>query len=112
MTLQEFADITIDVLREDGLAEYLPTFAFPDTEEIRAIQGIPVTVDHRDAIQNVVKRSGYGTREFFFGVRSAPDQVTVGHYRPDRATKFMAITETDDDYSSRKLTSCPWWKVS
>lgn len=112
MTLQEFAEITIDVIREDGIAEYLPTFAFPDTEEIRAIQGIPDTVDHRDAIQNAVKRSGYGTREFFFGVRSAPNQVTVGHYRPGRATKFMAITETDDDYSASKVTSCPWWKVS
>lgn len=112
MTLQEFAEITIDVLRDDGIAEYLPTFAFPETEEIRAIQGIPETVDHRDAIQNVVKRSGYGTREFFFGVRSAPNQVTVGHYRPGRAAKFMAITETDDNYSASKVMSCPWWKVS
>lgn len=112
MTLQEFADITINVLRKDGVAEYLPTFAFPETEEIRAIQGIPAEVDHRDAIQNVVRRSGYATREFFFGVRSASDQVLVGHYRPGRPTRFIAITSAAGDYTSCKVTSCDWWKVS
>jgi hypothetical protein len=112
MTLQDFADITMKVIREDGIADYLPTFALPDTQQIRAIQGIRAEVDHREAIQNVVRQSGYETSEFFFGVRSAPQEITVGHFRPGRPTEFMSITETADGYSVSAVASSDWWRVS
>ncbi len=112
MTLQDFADITMKVIREDGIADYLPTFALPDTQQIRAIQGIPAEVDHCDAIQNVVRRSGYETREFFFEVRSASQEITVGHFRPGLPPEFMIITETADGYSVSAVTSSEWWRVS
>ncbi|MEZ6058505.1 MAG: hypothetical protein R3C01_17525 [Planctomycetaceae bacterium] len=112
MTLQDFAKMTINVIREDGLDGYLPTFVLPDTQQIRAIEGIPADVDHRDAVQNVVQRSGYETREFFFGVQSAPQQITIGHFRPSQPTEFMQITETPDGYSDSALASCDWWRLS
>jgi len=112
MTLQDFAKMTINVIREDGIDGYLPTFVLPDTQQIRAIQGIPDDVDHREAIQNVVRRSGYETREFFFGVQSAPQQITIGHFRPGQPTEFMSITESADGYSAGVLASCDWWRVS
>lgn len=65
MTLDWFAQATINVIRKDGIAEYLPTIVLNETQEFRVIQGIPVTVDHRTAIQNVVRRSGYQSQEFF-----------------------------------------------
>jgi hypothetical protein len=111
MTLQDFANMTIKVVRDDGVADYLPTFVLPDTQQIRAIQGIPADVDHRDAVQNVVRRSGYETREFFFGVKSAPQQITIGHFRPGQPTEFMEIIETPDGYSASQLSSCDWWRV-
>ena len=103
--------MTIGVIRDDGIAGYLPTFALPDTKQVRAIQGIPAAVDHRDAVQNVVRRSGYEKREFFFGVKSAPEQITVGHFRPGQPTEFMEITATPDGYSASQLSSCDWWRV-
>jgi hypothetical protein len=112
MTLQDFAKMTINVIREDGIEGYLPTFILPDTQEVRAIQGIPADVDHRDAVQNVVRRSGYETREFFFGVQSAPKRITIGHFRPGLPTAFMEINETEDGYSTSPVSSCDWWKVS
>ena len=112
ITLQDFADITLKVIREDGIADYLPTFALPETHEIRAIQGIPNEIDHRDAIQNVVRQSGYETCEFFFGVRSAPKEITIGHFRPGQTTEFMRITETSDGYSVSTVASIDWWRVS
>ena len=112
MTLEEFAGITIKVIREDGMADYLPTLAYPDTQKIRAIQGIPDDVDHREAIQNVVRRSGDEKREFFFGVRSAPGRITTGHFRPGQVTEFMDIVETSDGYSTVAVDTCEWWKVS
>lgn len=103
--------MTINVIREEGLDGYLPTFVLPDTQQIRAIQGIPAGVDHRDAVQNVVQRSGYETREFFFGVQSAPLQITIGHFRPGQPTEFMSITEAAGGYSASALAACDWWKI-
>ncbi|MBS0263919.1 MAG: hypothetical protein JSS02_18415 [Planctomycetes bacterium] len=103
--------MTINVIRADGLDGYLPTFVLPDTEEIRAIEGIPDDVDHREAVQNVVRRSGYKTREFFFGVQTAPRQITIGHFRPGQPTVFMRITESARGYSTRSLVACDWWKI-
>jgi len=112
MTLQQFAKMTINVVREDGIEGYLPTFVLPDSQEVRAIQGIPDDVDHRDAVQNVARRSGYETKEFFFGVQSSSQKITIGHFRPGVPTEFMEITETPDGYSASELAACDWWRVS
>jgi hypothetical protein len=112
MKLQDFAKMTLQVISEDGLDGYLPTFVLPNTQQVRAVQGIPADVDHRDAVQNVVRRSGYETQEFFFGVQSAPQQITIGYFRPGQPTEFMEISETPDGFSTRAITSCDWWTVS
>lgn len=112
MTLEDFADMTIKVIREDGIANYLPILAYPDTLKIHAIQGIPDDVDHRGAIQDVIRRSGDEKREFFFGVRSAPGRITAGHFRPGKTTEFVDIVETSDGYSTVTVETCEWWKVS
>jgi hypothetical protein len=112
MTLQDFTDLTINVIQEDGIAEYLPTRLYPDTKEIRVTQGIPDNIDHREAIQNVIVRSGDEQREFFFGVRSAPGRITTGHLRPGQLAEFMEIAETPDGYTSTLVSVCDWWRVS
>jgi hypothetical protein len=112
MTLRDFAEMTVNVIREDGIAEYLPTLLFPETQEIRAIRGIPDDVDHREAIQNVVRRSGHERREFFFGIRSEPGRITTGHFRPGQPTEFMEIYESPDGYSTTTLQACDWWRVT
>ena len=91
MTLREFTKITIKVLRDGGVAEYLPTIAYPDSQEICTIQGIPDDVEHKEAIQKVVRRSGAERREFFFGLRSGPGKVTTGHHRPGEPAEFMDL---------------------
>lgn len=111
MTLQDFAGTTIRVIHEDGLDGYLPTFVLPDTQQIRTIDGIPAGVDHRDAVQNVVRQSGYQTREFFFGVQSALRQITIGRFRPGQPTGFLNITETGDGYTANAVVTRDWWRV-
>jgi hypothetical protein len=111
MTLEEFTDTTISVVREDGIGEYLPTLAYPETKQFRVIQGIPEGVDHREAIQNVIRRSGGDQREFFFGVRSAPKRITTGHFRPGRPTEFMEVFETPEGYATAAIEACGWWTV-
>ncbi len=111
MTLDSFAQSSIAVLRKGGIAEYLPTIVLSATQEFRVVEGIPTDVDHREAIQNVIRRSGYVDREFYFGVRSAPEQITLGHYRPQRETEFMQIIKAGDGYSTKALDTCDWWHI-
>jgi hypothetical protein len=111
MTLDSFAQATINVIREDGIPEYLPTIVLIETQEFRVIEGVPATIDHRVAIQNVVRRSSYESKEFYFGVRSSPEQITIGHFQPGKPTVFMTIAKTTDGYSTKPLEKCDWWKI-
>jgi hypothetical protein len=111
MTLESFANSTIEVIKEDGIDEYLPTIVLSAINQVRVIEGIPDEVDHKEAIQNVVRRSGYQDQEFFFGVLSSSGVITVGHYRPGQVTKFMKITMAGDDYKATVLEGSEWWKV-
>jgi len=112
MTLQDFAATTITVIQENGIEGYLPTLLFPDTKEIRVIEGIPEEIDHREAVQNVVRRSGYDKQEFMFGVNSAPGEIILGHYRPGQSAEFMKITEAKNGYATCPLAQCSWWKIA
>lgn len=111
MNLESFAKSTIEVIKEDGIDEYLPTIVLSAINEFRVIEGIPDEVDHKEAIQNVVRRSGYQDQEFFFGVLSSSGVITVGHYRPGQVTKFMKITKAGDDYKAAASEGAEWWKI-
>lgn len=110
MTLEEFTHITLGVVSDDGIADYLPTLLLPDTRTIQAIEGIPAHVAHTEAIQTVIARSGLEETEFFFGVRSGDGQITTGHHRPSQHTLFMLIQETSNGLEVKALEYCDWWK--
>lgn len=79
--------------------------------KVRAIQGIPDGVDHREAIQIVIRRSGDEKREFSFGVHSAPGRIVTAHFRSGKTTEFMEIFGTSDGYSTVTVETCECWKV-
>ena len=112
MTLESFADSTIEVIKEDGIDEYLPTIALSKINELRVIDGIPENIDHKEAIQNVVRRSGYDSQEFFWAVLSSPGVITLGHSKPGQATRFMMITKEGERYKAAGTKDCEWWKVT
>ena len=112
MTLQQFTEMTVHVIREGGMGDYVPTVLYPDTQEVRAIEGIPAGIDHREAVQDVVHRSGGDKRQFFFGVCSEPGRIVTGHFRPGQAMEFMQIVEAPEGYSSLPLERCEWWSIS
>ena len=111
MNLDTFTHVTINVVKADGIDEYLPTIVLLDINQIRVLEGIPEDVKHTDAIQNTISRSGYESREFMFGVLSSSGVITVGHFRPNQATHFMQIIAIGDDYQVSELDYCPWWKI-
>lgn len=96
MTLEEFAEATLDVLREDGIAAYLPTVCLPARREIQVVEGIPATVPDTEAIKHVAAMPALAGQRLLLGVRSGPSRVDVVEVQPGRAPRFLSILEDDD----------------
>ena len=111
MTADSFASSTIEVIKKDGIEVYLPTVVLPKTNEFRVIEGIPDTVDHKIAIQNVIRKSGYQKEEFLFGVLSSPRIITIGHFRLGQPTEFREIVPAGGGYKIKVVNSVDWWTI-
>ena len=109
MTLDEFTDITMLVLEEQGIATYAPTLVVQ--EVIQVVQGIPDDMDHRIAIQDVIIRAGLEGTELIFGVKSGPTEVTTGSYSPQGST-FQLISRMPRGYTVAAVDSCEWWTLN
>jgi hypothetical protein len=108
--LEQFTKVTVNVVQKDGLDGYLPTLMFPATKTVRVIEGIPADIDHRNALQQIIVRDRLHLQEFFFGVQTAGNEITTGHYTPDHVS-FMTIIQANDGYLVRVLDKCTWWRI-
>jgi hypothetical protein len=108
MDLQEFTDITLTVLQEQGAATYAPTLIAG--EIVQVIQGIPEGMDHRDALQETVLRLGLEHAEFYFGVRSGPGEITTG-FHTTACTRSHRISELQTGFVVSELEDCMWWTL-
>ena len=106
MDLDEFTHLTITVLEEQDISSYAPTLIMG--EQVQVIQGIPAGMDHREAIQDVVRRMGLKHSEFLFGVRSGPREVTTGYQGPT-GTRFRVISSLSQGFSLSSPEHCLWW---
>ena len=106
MDLEEFTHITMAVAEEHGLATYAPTLIL--NEQVQVIQGIPGHIPHREAIQTVIQENGLAAQEYFFGVRSGPQEITTGHHTA-QGTTFMRISALQQGFMVSDLEDCPWW---
>ena len=108
MTLDDFTDITMVVLEEQGIASYAPTLVVQET--IQVVRGIPEGLDHREAIQDVIRRAGLEGTDLLFGVKSGPAEVTTGRYSPEGST-FQLISQVPRGFTVAPLESCDWWTL-
>ena len=104
--LQTFTQITIKILGDTPIAEYLPTFLLD--KEILALDGIPGNVDHCDAVQRHAQKKGWTSRSFIFAVRSGDGEVTTGQFSPEGAT-FMRVQQNGETFSVSSISRPPWW---
>ena len=108
MDLQEFTQLTLAVLEDQGTAAYAPTIIADET--VQVIQGIPAGLDHREALQETALRLGLEQSDFFFGVRSGPGEITTGfHTAVD--TRFQLISEMRQGFVVSDLEDCAWWTL-
>ncbi len=108
MDLEKFALATLEVLEEGNVATYAPTFFLLPDEGFRVIEGIPLDLDHGEAIQDMAGRMDLRDSDFLFGVRSGAGEITVGHYTPTR-TQFLLISGTKGRFQITQLDQCAWW---
>ena len=109
MTLDEFTDITMVVLEEQGIATYAPTLVVEDV--IQVVQGIPGDMDHRIAIQDFIRRMGLEATDLLFAVKSGPTEVTTGSYSPQGST-FQLISRISRGYTVAPMVTCDWWTLN
>jgi hypothetical protein len=108
MDLNEFTQLTLAVLEDQGTATYAPTIIADET--VQVIQGIPAGLDHRAALQETVLRLGLEQSDFFFGVRSGPGEITTGfHTAVD--TRCQRISELRQGFVVSDLEDCAWWTL-
>lgn len=107
MDLDAFTHLTITLLEEQDIATYAPTLIVG--EQVQVVQGIPEGMDHREALQDLVRRLGLQRTEFLFGVRSGPREVTTGHQGPS-GTAFRVISSLAQGFSLSSPDHCPWWR--
>lgn len=108
MDLQEFTQLTLAVLEDQGTAVYAPTIIANET--VQVIQGIPEGLDHRDAIQETILRLGLEQSDFFFGVRSGPGEITTG-FHTTACTRFQCISELHTGFVVSDVADCAWWTL-
>ncbi len=108
MTLDEFTQITLSVLAEGSIASYAPTLIV--REQVQVIQGIPEGYDHREAIQEVIERTGIGAEEYCFGVRSGAQEVTTGRHAHGQV-EFLRIVGMGKGFTVVPEPACAWWRL-
>ena len=108
MDLQEFTQLTLAVLEDQGTAVYAPTIIADDT--VQVIQGIPEGLDHRAALQETVLRLGLQQSNFVFGVKSGPGEITTGFHTAVE-TQFQRISELRQGFVVSDLADCAWWTL-
>jgi len=106
--LQEFTQLTLAVLEDQGTAVYAPTIIADET--VQVIQGIPEGLDHRAALQEMILRLGLEQSDFFFGVKSGPGEITTGHHTPG-CTQFQRISELRQGFVVSDPADCAWWTL-
>jgi hypothetical protein len=108
MDLQEFTQLTLAVLEDQGTANYAPTIIADDT--VQVIQGIPMGLDHRAALQETVLRLGLEQSDFYFGVKSGPGEITTG-FHTAVITRFQLISELHKGFVVSEMVDCAWWTL-
>ena len=107
ISLAAFAQTTREIVMEEGFADYCPTLYHE--EDLVVVEGIPDGVDHRDALQRMIRRQGLVGKEFMFGVLSGPDEVMTGHVGPGGAT-FMAVRMVEGEVRVHEHPRPAWWQ--
>ncbi len=110
--LEEFVRSTLAVVSRKGIGEFAPTLCVPVREHVAVIAGIPEGVDHREAIQNVIRRNSLENEELLFSLLTGAQEVTVGHWKLDGATRFAQIDLSSEEPVVEYNVPCGWWTLS
>ncbi|QOJ11892.1 MAG: hypothetical protein HRU74_07460 [Chthonomonadaceae bacterium] len=110
--LEVFVRSTLAVASRKGIEDFAPTLCVPGREHVAVIAGIPEGVDHREAIQNVIRRNSLESEELLFSLLTGAQEVTVGHWKPGGATRFAQIDLSSEKPVVEFDVPCGWWTLA
>jgi hypothetical protein len=107
MQLQEWIEVTRKVLIRDGADGFQPTLADPRSQQVRALQGIPKSVEPTRAIQEWAAQ--LRVDEFFFAVAESADVIVVGWISPVRS-EFAELGKQIFGWKDAPRRKPSWWR--
>lgn len=110
ITLSQFADMTVRILEDGGVEEYLPTLVLSLDRSILTLDGVPSDVDQRNALQEWIVKQG-NPPEYLFAVRGGDNELTIGRRNGDDY-EFLLIYKNGDGFEARSGSKPDWWYLS
>lgn len=91
MDLAEFRSITLAVIRDSGIAAYIPTLVLPAEGIVMALEGIPDDMSHEDAARIWIRDSGYDSMEYFLAFKVSDEEIHLEHHKDDLSVETAVI---------------------
>jgi hypothetical protein len=84
MTLDEFAEVTRQIVRRDGFDGFAPTACFPERAEVRVLEGLPDGVDVEEAALSWALEKAGSAEEVLVAFRVGLEQFKIVRRAADR----------------------------
>ncbi len=114
LSLEDFVEITLNMLEDQGWEDHLPTLCFPDASEIQVVEGIPDGIPHTAAVRHLCAHPSMHGKTVFVAVKATPSRIDLGELLQDRPPRFLSIVQDDD--GSRRIADASeealsWWNA-
>jgi len=91
MNITDFQRMTMRIVQDDGIAEYLPTLILPSEGVVIALEGIPNDINHEDAARKWIKDSGHESKEYFLAFKVSNEEIHLEHHKDNLLIETAVI---------------------
>ena len=76
-TLEQFAEITRNVIASEGFDDYLPTVLYPNRKSLAALEGVPPTVNLEATAVAWATKGAIGDEEFLVAFKVSESSFKI-----------------------------------
>ena len=91
MNIATFRKMTLDVIQEEGIPEYIPTLILPSEKVVIVLEEIPGDVSHEAAARKWVKDSGHESKEYFLAFKMSDEEIRLEHHKDNSVVETAII---------------------
>ena len=93
MTLDDFANMTLKIVREQGLGDYLPTGCFLEQKKLLVLEAVPASMDTEAAARSWARSIAQPEECYFLAYRHSETSFKVVQIVGEQVTeKIMTLS--------------------